>query len=172
MELMEAIRQRRSIRKYLPDPVSDEDLDVVLEAARLAPTAANKQPFKIIVVKDGALREKLVPACKGQKFVAEAPIVLVGCAMEDQAYQSQGGYMNTFAVDTTIVFDHVTLAAWDRGLGTCWIGAFEEGMVREALGIPADVRVVCLTPLGKPAETPEARGRKSLEELVVHDGWT
>ena len=171
MELMEAIRQRRSIRKYLPEPVADVDLATVLEAARLAPTAANKQPFKIIVVRHPELREQLVPACNGQKFIAEAPVVLVGCAMEDQAYQSQGGYMNTFAVDTTIVFDHITLAALDRGLGTCWIGAFDEGKVREVLGIPADVRVVCLTPLGQPAESPEQRGRKPLEDLVAHDRW-
>jgi nitroreductase len=171
MELMEAIRERRSIRKYLPDPVADVDLATVLEAARLAPTAANKQPFKIIVVQHPQLREQLVPACNGQKFIAEAPVVLVGCAMEDQAYPKQGGYMNTFAVDTTIVFDHIILAAVGRGLGTCWIGAFDEGRVREVLGIPDNVRVVCLTPLGHPAESPEQRGRKPLKDLVAHDRW-
>jgi nitroreductase len=79
--------------------------------------------------------------------------------------------MNTFAIDTTIVFDHLTLAATAVGLGTCWIGAFEEDAVREVLGIPADWRVVCLTPLGVPAEHPEARPRKPLAELISEDGW-
>ena len=171
MDVMEAIRTRRSIRKYLPDPVSDEDLATVLEAAQLAPTACNNQPFKIIVVKDAGLREKLVPACKGQRFVGEAPVVLVGCAFEPEAYPSQAGWMNTFAVDTTIVFDHITLAATALGLGTCWIGAFDEESVRDVLSIPADWRVVCLTPLGKPAEAPPARPRKPLQQLVSEEGW-
>ena len=78
MELMEAIRTRRSVRDYLPDPVTDEQLAAVLEAAQLAPTACNNQPFRIIVVKDDELRQKLVPACKGQKFVGQAPVVVFG----------------------------------------------------------------------------------------------
>jgi len=171
MDIMEAIRTRRSHRAYLPDEVSEEDLQTVLEAARLAPTACNNQPFRIIVVKDKVLREKLGPACRGQKFIAEAPVVLVGCGREDQAYPKQGGWMNTFAIDTTIVFDHITLAATALGLGTCWIGAFEEDAVRQVLGIPPTVRVVCLMPLGRPADAPAARPRKPLEALVAHDGW-
>ncbi len=171
MDVMQAIRTRRSIRKYLPDPVPAEALATILEAARLAPTACNNQPFRVIVVKGAALREQLVPACKGQKFVGEAPVVLVGCALEADSYPRQAGWLNTFAIDTTIVFDHVTLAAAALGLGTCWIGAFEEGAVREVLGIPANWRVVCLMPLGTPAEQPEARPRKTLDELVSEDGW-
>lgn len=172
MEVMEAIRTRRSIRKYRPDPISDQSLATVLEAARLAPTACNNQPFRIIVVKDAALRQKLVDACKGQKFVGEAPVVLVGCALEADSYPRQAGWMNSFAIDTAIVFDHITLAATSEGLGTCWIGAFEEDEVRRVLGIPSDWRVVCLTPLGIPAEQPAARPRKALAELVCHDRWT
>ncbi|HJN18772.1 MAG TPA: nitroreductase family protein [Armatimonadota bacterium] len=171
MELMDAIRTRRSVRKYAPESVTDEQLATVLEAAQLAPTACNNQPFKLIVVRDAELREKLVPACKGQKFVGQAPIVLVGCGSEPDSYPKQAGWMNTFAIDTTIVFDHITLAAVDVGLGTCWIGAFLEDQVREILGIPASWRVVCLTPLGVPAESPDARDRKGLEELVCEDGW-
>jgi len=171
MDVMEAIRTRRSIRKYLPDPVSEEALATVLEAARLAPTACNNQPVRLVVVKDAALREKLIDACKGQKFVGQAPVVLVGCASEADSYPKQAGWMNTFAIDTTIVFDHITLAATSVGLGTCWIGAFDEEPVREVLGIPANWRVVCLTPLGTPAETPDARPRKPLAEIVSEDGW-
>jgi nitroreductase len=171
MDVMEAIHMRRSIRKYLPDPVPEEALATVLEAARLAPTACNNQALKIVVVKDAALREKLIEACKGQKFVGEAPVVLVGCAYEPDAYPKQAGWMNTFAIDTAIAFDHVTLAATSLGLGTCWIGAFEESAVRDVLGIPVNWRVVCLTPLGTPAEHPDARPRKALGELVSEDGW-
>ena len=171
MDIMEAIRMRRSVRKYLPDEVPAAALGTVLEAARLAPTACNNQPFRIVLVKDAALREKLVPACKGQRFVAQAPVVLVGCALEAEAYPSLAGWMNSFAIDTAIVFDHITLAATSVGLGTCWIGAFDEEAVREVLGIPPNWRVVCLTPLGKPAEQPEARPRKALGELVSEDGW-
>jgi nitroreductase len=171
MDVMEAIRTRRSIRKYLPEPVSAAALATVLEAARLAPTACNNQPIRVIVVKDAGLREKLIGACKGQKFVGEAPVVLVGCGLEADSYPQQAGWMNTFAIDTAIVFDHITLAATSVGLGTCWIGAFDEGAVREVLGIPANWRVVCLAPLGTPAETPDARPRKPLTELVSEDGW-
>jgi len=171
MDVMEAIRTRRSNRAYLPDEVSEADLATILEAARLAPTAANKQPFRIIVVRDQGLREKLVAACRGQKFIAEAPVVLVGCGLEDQAYPKQGGTMNTFAIDTAIVFDHVTLAAAALGLGSCWVGAFEEEAVRPLLGIPPTVRVVCLLPIGKPADSPSARPRKPLGDLVSYDRW-
>ncbi|MBM3501845.1 MAG: nitroreductase [Armatimonadetes bacterium] len=171
MELMEAIRSRRSIRKYLPDSVPEEALATVLEAARLAPTACNNQAFRIVVVKDAALREQLVEACKGQKFVGQAPVVLVGCALEAESYPKQAGWLNTFAIDTAIVFDHLTLAAAALGLGTCWIGAFEEAAVQRVLGIPANWRVVCLTPLGAPAERPDPRPRKALEALISCDGW-
>jgi nitroreductase len=171
MDVMEAIRARRSVRKYLPDPVPDDALATVLEAARLAPTACNNQPFRIVVVRDGARRGKLIDACKGQKFVGQAPVVLVGCALEADSYPKQAGWMNTFAIDTAIVFDHITLAATAVGLGTCWIGAFEETEVREVLGIPPSWRVVCLTPLGTPAEQPDARPRKPLGDLVSEDGW-
>jgi nitroreductase len=171
MEVMEAIRARRSVRKYRPDPVPEAALATVLEAAQLAPTACNNQAFRVLVVKDAELREQLVPACKGQKFVGQAPVVLVGCALEADSYPKQAGWMNTFAIDTAIVFDHITLAATAQGLGTCWIGAFEEVAVQKVLGIPANWRVVCLTPLGTPDEQPDARPRKPLAELVSEDGW-
>jgi len=171
MEVMEAIRTRRSVRRYAPDPIPAEKLDTVLEAARLAPTACNYQPFKLVIVKDEATRRQLVPACAGQAFVAEAPVIIVGCAFEDQAYQRQAGSMSSFAIDLSIVFDHITLAAVDQGLGTCWIGAFDEQAVRDIVGVPQDVRVVALTPLGVPAEDPAMPPRKPIEELVCYEGW-
>lgn len=171
MEVMEAIRTRRSVRKYAPDPIPDEKLDIVLEAARLAPTACNYQPFKLIIVKDDATRQRLIEACAGQKFIAEAPVIIVGCAFEDKAYQRQAGSYSSFAIDLSIVFDHITLAAVDQGLATCWIGAFDEQSVRDVVGVPQNVRVVALTPLGVPADDPAMPPRKDIEELVCHEKW-
>jgi nitroreductase len=171
MEVMEAIRKRRSIRRYAPDPVPEDKLEVILEAARLAPTACNYQPFKLVIVKDEATRQRLVPACAGQAFIAEAPIVIAGCAFEDQAYQRMGGSLSSHAVDLSIVLDHITLAAVDQELGTCWIGAFDEQAVKEIVGVPDDVRVVALTPLGVPAEDPAMPPRKPIEELVCYETW-
>ena len=171
MEVMEAIRKRRSIRRYAPDPIPDEKLNVILEAARLAPTACNYQPFRLIVVRDAATRRRLVSACAGQAFIAEAPVVIVGCAFEDRAYQRQAGSYSSFAIDLSIVLDHLTLAAIDQGLGTCWIGAFDEQAVRQVVGVPQEVRVVALTPLGVPAESPRMPPRKDIGELVCYDKW-
>ena len=171
MEVMEAIRQRRSIRAYTPDPITDEQLAVVLEAARLAPTACNYQPFKLVIVKDAELRERLVPACAGQRFIAQAPVVIAACGLERDAYQHMAGSMSSHAVDASIVLDHITLAAVAEGLGTCWIGAFDERAVKEVLGVPRDIRVVALTPLGKPAEEPAMPPRKPIEQLVCYDRW-
>jgi nitroreductase len=171
MEVMDAIRQRRSVRAYAPDPIPDEKLKVVLEAAHLAPTACNYQPFKLVIVTDDATRRALVPACAGQAFVAEAPAIIVGCAFEEQAYQRQAGSYSSFAIDLSIVFDHITLAAVDQGLATCWIGAFDEQAVRDVVGVPQDVRVVALTPLGVPADDPTMPPRKPIEDLVCYEKW-
>jgi len=169
MELLEAIRTRRSIRKYKPNPVPEELLKGILSAARMAPSGINSQPWKLIIVTDEDTKLRLVPACNGQKFIAEAPIIIVGCGFPDDAYATIGGYMNGYVMDVTIALDHLILAAASAGLGTCWIGAFKEEKVKEALGIPSDVKVVALTPLGYPDETPAKRSRKDLAELVCYD---
>lgn len=141
----------------------------VLSAARLAPSANNAQPWKFVIVRDEELKRKLVQACAGQKFIAEAPIVIVGCGFPDDAYATAGGYMNSFVMDVTIAMDHLILAATSLGLGTCWIAAFKEEKVKEILGIPPDVRVVALTPLGYPDEVPAKTSRKDLAELICYD---
>jgi nitroreductase len=169
MEILEAIRTRRSIRKYKSTPIPEELLKEVLSSARMAPSGVNSQPWKLIVVVDEDTKRKLVQACNGQKFIAEAPVIIAGCGFPDDAYPTIGGYMNGYVMDVTIAMDHLILAAASVGLGTCWIGAFKEEKVKEALGVPADVRVVALTPLGYPDETPAKRPRKDLAELVCYD---
>jgi nitroreductase len=171
MDLMEAIRTRRSIRTYKPTPIPEDALKEVLNAARLAPSADNAQPWKMVVVRDEQTKLKLAAASNGQKFIAQAPVVIVACGLPGEAYPSVGGYMSSEIIDVSIALDHLTLAAHERGLGTCWIAAFKEEKVRTLLGIPEDVKVVALTPLGYPDENPERTPRKNLEELVSFDRY-
>jgi len=168
---MDAIKTRRSIRRYKPTPVPENLLKDVLNAARLAPSADNAQPWRIIVVMDEQVKLKLAAASNGQKFIAQAPVVLVACGIPDEAFQTAGGYMSSHVIDVSIAIDHLTLAAHAVGLGTCWIAWFKEDKVREILGVPEDVRVVALTPLGYPDEAPERTPRKNLEELVLYDRY-
>jgi len=163
MDIFEAIANRRSIRAYKNEPVPAESLEKVLEAARLAPTAANRQEFKFIVVTDEATRKALVPACNNQAFVGQAGVVIVACATNPER--------RFHAVDVAIAVDHMTLAAHALGLGTCWIGAFSEEKVKELLGIPEEVKVVILLPVGIPAKEGVMRPRKPKEELFVKDKW-
>ena len=164
MDIYEAIRKRKSIRKYKSEPVSDEKLTKVLEAARLAPSGKNGQPWRFIIVRDEKIRKELIPACRGQAFVAEAPIIVAACGREQDSYQKQGGYMTSMAIDIGITLEHLMLAAAAEGLGTCWIGAFEEKEVKKVLGIPDDLRVVALTPLGYPDQEPSPKPRKTYQK--------
>jgi nitroreductase len=171
MDVLEAIKTRRSVRRYRATPVPEDLLKTVLNAARLAPSANNAQPWRIIVVTDEDLKVKLVAGAHGQKFLAEAPVVLVACGIPDEAFQTVGGYMSSHVMDVSIALDHLTLAAHSVGLGTCWVAWFKEDKVREVLGIPEDVRVVAMTPLGYPDESPERTTRRNLEELVLQERY-
>jgi nitroreductase len=171
VDLFEAIKVRKSVRRFKRDSVPEEVLKRILNAARMAPTAENYQPWKIVVVTDEDTKRKLVPACNNQRFVAEAPIILVACGLPDEAYPIMGGYMNSYPVDVAIVLDHVMLAAAAEGLGTCWIGSFKEERISEAIGAPPEAKVVALTPLGYPAEEAERTDRKNLTELVSYNRY-
>ncbi len=162
MDVTTAIRTRRSVRRYKRKDIPDNVLKEVLEAARLAPSAANRQAWELIVVKDPVLKAELVPLCKNQKFVEECSVFLVAVEDPQQKWSR---------VDVTIMMDHITLAAHEKGLGTCWIGAFDKEKVGEVLGVPGNRTVtVCLT-LGYPDESPEARPRKSMDELVFENRY-
>ena len=175
MDVFEAIRLRRSVRSYKPDPVSQGIVQQMLEALRLAPSACNYQPWKFVVVTDAGVKEKLAAACHGQRFIAEAPVAIVGCGFPGRAYQGMGGSGSSVDVDLAIALDHLTLAAVEQGLGTCWIGAFSEAQVRRLLNVPPDVKVVAITPLGYPADAkafhPAEGKRKSLEEIISYNGF-
>jgi len=170
MDVFEAIRTRRSIRRYQERPVEEEKLSRVLEAARLSPSATNSQPWKFIVVTDPKVKESLRAAYNRDWFIS-APVIIVGCALPDKAWVRWDGE-EYWKVDVAIAMQSLVLAAWEQRLGTCWIGAFREEEVKKALGIPEDVRVVAMTPLGYPAEEKgPVTDRKPLKEIVSYNHW-
>jgi nitroreductase len=169
MDLFEAIRTRRSVRSYLNKPVEEEVLNEVLNAARLAPSANNRQEWCFIVVRDQETRHLLTIAAEGQGFVAEAPVLIACCAVKSDHVMSNGH--PAYAVDIAIAVDHMTLAAVALGLGTCWIGAYSEDRVREILDIPKTVRVVALLAVGYPKHFPNPRSRKPIDEIVFREKW-
>ena len=152
MTVLETIRIRRSVRKYRRDPIPESVLDPLLEALRLAPSACNNQPWRFVVVTDAETRKALAHAARDQMFIADAPVIIVGCGFPAKAYQHMGGTGNSVDIDLAVALDHLMLAAAGAGLGTCWIGAFSERAVRQVIGAPDDVKVVALTPLGYPLE--------------------
>ena len=169
MNVMEAIKTRRSVRSYQDRPVEEEKLQQVLEAGRLAPSSANRQEWRFVVVRDAGTRMNLMSAAKNQPFVGQAPVIIACCAETDQHVMTCGEMC--YSIDVAIAVDHMTLAAWELGLGTCWIGAFYADQVREILGIPEEVPVVELLALGYPEKVPSPTGRLPMEEIVHWDRW-
>ena len=171
MEFYEVIKKRKSVGKYKSDPVPENVLSRILEAGRIAPSAKNIQPWRFIIVRESKLKKKIAEASRGQLWLADADIILVGCILDKIAWGRMGGYMSSGPVDVAIALDHIILAAANEGLGTCWIGAFVEKDIKEILQVPEDVTVLALTPIGYPAEQPKDRGRKGSKEVVSYDKY-
>jgi nitroreductase len=169
MDVMTAIRSRRSIRAYDTRGVEEEKLVRILESGRLSPSASNRQERRFVIVRDAKTRKLLCEAARNQAFVAEAPVVIAACSVESE-YMMACGQL-AYPIDTAIAVDHMTLQAVEEGLGTCWIGAFDEKKVKEILSIPDNVRVVALLPVGYPCEIPDAKPRKGLDEIVMRERW-
>ncbi|MEM1525738.1 MAG: nitroreductase family protein [Ignisphaera sp.] len=159
MGVYEVILSRRSIRAYKREPIMRENLEKILESAKWAPSAGNRQPWHFVVVLDEQIKEKLVPACRNQGFIRDAACVVVGLADLERSPKWA-------IVDTTIALEHIVLEATELGYGTCWIGAFDEAEVKKILNIPDKYKVVALIPIGVPAESPPPRPRKPLKEIV------
>jgi nitroreductase len=170
MEFSELIAARYSVRAYLPDPVEDEKLFHVLEAARLAPTAANRQPFQLVVVHTAG-RQAEIGRIYHRPWFVQGPLVIAVCAISSQAWVRESDRFNARLIDATIVADHLILAAANLGLGTCWIANFNVNAAREVLSLPDDVEPVIFTPLGYPADQPSPKTRKTLAELVRYEHW-
>lgn len=170
MDVMEAIRRRCSVRSYLDRPVEEGKLNNILEAARLAPSASNRQEWRFVVVQDKEARQRIMKAAKNQSFVAEAPVVIACCAETDNHVMSCGQLC--YPIDVAIAIEHMALQAVEEGLGTCCIGAFYEDQVKEILSIPRDIRVVELLTLGYPARPCRAhKNRLALSEIVMYEKW-
>jgi nitroreductase len=170
MDVMEAIHSRKSVRSYLDKTVEQDKLNRVLEAARMAPSASNRQEWRFVVVTDPETRRRLGEEAAGQRFVAEAPVVIAACAQTDGKIMRCG--QSCYPIDVAIAIDHLTLAAVAEGLGTCWIGSFDPEEVRRILSIPEEIVVVELLPLGYPRDPRAvAKSRLPLETIVHYEKW-
>ncbi len=173
MDVYEAIRTRRSVRSYRDDPIPEEVLERVLDAARIAPSGSNRQPTRLILVNETKEKQKLVELCHDQAFIATAPVVVVACGRDLKYNRGEWMGRGSVIVDVAIAVDHLTLAARAEGLGTCWIGSFSNSKLKELLRLPEDVDVVALTPLGYPQGDPFSgpTGRMPLDEFIHWGAW-
>ncbi len=168
MDFYDTIKGRYSIRKFKPDVVPMDVIKRVLDAARLAPTWANMQGVRYVVIPSKGQVEKVADAI-GQRWCKHAPMFIA--AVSDAKWSGSKNNMSYFMLDVGIAFEHLVLAATAEGLGTCWIGAFDEERLKEVLDVKGSNRVVALTPLGYPAEKPDTRTRKSLSEIAFLDAY-
>lgn len=169
MNFLELAKRRYSVRSYKSEPVEQEKLDRILEAARLAPTAVNIQPFQLVVIHTADIEAELLRIYRKKWFV-QAPIVICACGIAGKSWVRKDG-KNYNDVDVAIVMDHLILAATAEGLGTCWIGAFDPAAAKEVLRLPEGVEPIAFTPLGYAADSPPRKKRKGLAELVRYEKW-
>ena len=170
MDFLDLAKTRSSVRAYKSQPVEEGKLQSVLEAARLAPSANNRQPWKFIVVTDSELRSKLTEIAGGQPFVGEAPVIIVAVGLDPERVMTCE--VPAYAVDLSIAIDHMTLAAAALGLGTCWIGRFNQSEAKSLLNVPDGAKIVTLLPIGYPADPKDLdreKSRKPLDQIVCHE---
>jgi len=158
MDFINVIETRRSIRQYKTEPIPDDLIEKIFEAARIAPSASNRQPWHFILVKNLETKKALGLS----EWATDAPVIIVGCV--DSALSPR-----FHLVDFAIAFEHIVLAATNLGLGTCWMGRLEDEPIKKALNIPDTIKLVAVTPLGFPAEKPEPKTRKTLSEIVHYE---
>jgi nitroreductase len=162
MDVFEAIKRRRSVRKYRPEPIPKEKLESILEAARLAPSAGNRQPWLFVVVQAAERKKALAEHANEQAFLADAAAIVAAVGDPDVSARWH-------EKDTMIALEHMVLAATALGYGSCWIGAFDEDAVKRLLKIPARMKVVAILPIGVPAEAPAPKPRKDLSEIFFRE---
>lgn len=175
MDVSKAIESRKSVRLFTEDDVSEDKIAVVLDAARKAPSWKNMQCARFIVVRDDYIKQKVVSGTSmgNQRWLDGAPVIIIACADPDCS-----GYLNDqayYLVDVAIAMDHLMLSATELGLGTCWVGVFEEDSIKDVLGIPKNIKVVGLTPLGVPLKHPEttrSTTRMPIDEVVCYERYS
>jgi nitroreductase len=173
MDIVETMKKRRPVKKFKRVPLPDEKLNAVLGSMRLAPSAANQQPWKFVVVRDDSMKQKLASACQGQKFIADAPVLIAGCAAIAEAYPYLGMYMSSYPMDMGIALNCGELMAFSEGLAAHWVYQFHNEKVQELLSVPiGDVNVVFILAIGYPEEEGEPDGRKNLSEIVKYEKYS
>ncbi|HCU07515.1 MAG TPA: nitroreductase [Clostridiales bacterium] len=180
MEVQKAIQQRRSVRRYKDAPVEEEKLTLLLEAARLAPTGSNTQSGRFIVIRDDKMRTQVAQVSHDQKWMKQAPL-FIACVADIRARipsgeltldeQSPQLELKQCIRDVSIQGEHIVLQAEALGLSSCWIAWYTQNEIRQVLEIPEDKYVVAVLVIGYADETPAARPRKSLDEIVYHEKW-
>lgn len=177
--VFEEIKERRSIRKYEDQDLPDDLVERVLDAARWAPSWANTQCWRFIVVRSKGTKEKLAesltPRNPARDAVSEAPLVIVGCAKKKVSGYKKGDPVTKkgdwYMFDSGLAMQNLMLAAHSLGLGTVQVGAFDSEMVEDLLGVPEEATVITMTPLGYPAEEPKQTPRKELDEIVYEEKY-
>ncbi|MBN1191751.1 MAG: nitroreductase family protein [Dehalococcoidales bacterium] len=167
MDFKEVILKRQSIRDFTDQPVSDDKINAILEAARIAQSGCNFQPWKFVVVRDARIKEQLMQAANNQFHVGQAPVIIAAVALDP--VRMMPCEVPACAVDLAIAVENMALAAVDQGLGSCWIGAFSQNGVKKILGVPEKYRVDALLPVGYPKQAGERSPRKSMDEIVCYD---
>ena len=170
MDFLTLVKKRKSIRAYKPDPIEAVKLEAVLEAARLAPTAANRQPVRVLVLRTAG-RQAELQRIYGRSWFVDAPFVLCVCGVEAEAWVRNHDGKSYLDVDAAIVMDHIVMAATSLGLGTCWIAAFDPDAAREVLQLPEGVTPILFSPLGYPDDRPGPKHRKERADIVKYDRW-
>jgi nitroreductase len=169
MDFFKLVEKRYSVREFKPNTIPETDLKDILEAARMAPSAKNRQPIRIIVIRTADCEEGLLRIYNHNWFVQPAQMLAV-VAVPSEGWVRDDG-KNYAEQDAVVAMAYITLAAANLKLGTHWISAFDPDVAREVLGLPADVEPIAFTPLGYPNDKPESKKRKSLDELVRYDHW-
>jgi len=165
MSVIDLLLSRRSIRKYKKDQVSQDNVQRILEAGRYAPSASNGQPWHFVLLTDLKIKEQLSHR-EWSGFVRESAFTIVGCAYQGSEYSRKWS-----VIDTTIALENMVVAAWGLGIGSCWVGDFDEAYVRRLLGVPNDWKIIALISFGYPDEAPHASPRKPLSEIVSYNGF-
>lgn len=173
MDVLNVIKNRRSVRSYKSDPVPEEDLNKILEAGRWAPSSGNTQPLELVVTRDQKVKKQLVKAAHGQSFISEAPVVIVVCANVPRTKRRYGERGSNLYViqDTAAAAQNIHLMAYALGYATCWVGAFKDKKVEEAIDAPEKIRPLAIIPLGKPARKPEAPAKRELDEIIHENSF-
>lgn len=171
MDVLEAIKERRSIRSFTDKNVSEETVNQLIEAARCAPSAGNIQPWEFVIVRDADTKRRLSEAALNQAFIEKAPVVIVVFAdlnRSSRGYGSRGVHLYCIQ-DTAAATENILLTAQELGFGTCWVGAFHEDEVADALKAPRYLRPVAIIPVGIPADWSSATRRRSVDEVVHYE---